>query len=254
MALIRAARVFETTTTTGTGAVALSSVTGYRRFSAVCATNDRVPVLIEAVDSDGLPSGDWEVSLAKYTAANELTRTLVIQSSNSGSAVSFSSGTKNVFLCDIPDLDKTYFVSGSDVTNSSNTTPSDITGLSFDAEADGIYQIDVTLVVQSAQQSNSVYLAFDTPASPTQIQGLYWMPQTTAPNIAGGHQIADAAYRSTPANVPFAAEDVLVVGRWSFINGSTAGTCKMTVRSEGSGVQVTVQGGNQSWMQVKRIG
>jgi hypothetical protein len=102
LAHIWADRVAETTTTTGTGALTLAgAITGYQRFSAVCAVNDTVTYAIEAVDSSGVPTGDWEIGVGTYSATNTLTRTTVLKSSNSNAAVSFAAGTKNVFLDDV---------------------------------------------------------------------------------------------------------------------------------------------------------
>lgn len=99
MALVISDRVKERTTSTGTGALALSgAATGYRAFSAVCSTNDTCYYAIEAVDSNGLATGDWETGLGTYSAANTLTRTTVNASSNAGSAVSFLGGNKNVWI------------------------------------------------------------------------------------------------------------------------------------------------------------
>lgn len=99
MSLIWADKIAETTTTTGTGNITLAgAITGYRAFSAVCATNDTFHYSITAVDANGVPTGDWEVGLGTYSASNTLTRTTVRASSNAGSAVSFSSGTKRVVL------------------------------------------------------------------------------------------------------------------------------------------------------------
>lgn len=109
--------VLETTTTTGTGALALSAVTGYKRFSgaidvfraAAIAVNDTVCYAAWAVDSNGARTGEWESGVGTYSAANTLTRTTVLRSSNSNAAVSFSAGTKYVALTAIagrlPQLD-----------------------------------------------------------------------------------------------------------------------------------------------------
>lgn len=98
MALVTPDRVLETSTTTGTGALALAAaVTGYRRFSSVCSVNDTVYATIVAVDTNGNPSGDWECGLYTYSSANTLTRTTVQASSNAGAAVNFGAGTKHVF-------------------------------------------------------------------------------------------------------------------------------------------------------------
>lgn len=89
--------VLETSTTTGAGNFTLSgAVTGYRTFASVCSINDTFPYYIEAVDGSGIPTGSWETGIGTYSGTNTLTRTSVLDSSNSGSAVSFSSGTKRV--------------------------------------------------------------------------------------------------------------------------------------------------------------
>lgn len=99
MAHIIADRVVETTTTTGTGAFELSAaVTGFRRFSAVCATSDTCPYYIETVDAFGVPTGEWETGIGTYSAANTLTRTTVLASSNANAAVNFAAGTKRVAI------------------------------------------------------------------------------------------------------------------------------------------------------------
>jgi hypothetical protein len=96
MPIIRADMVHETSRTTGTGAFALDAALAgpYLRFSAVCATNDLVPYTARNRDVPG----EWEVGYATYSAANELTRTLVVTGSNGASAVNFSAGTKDVVL------------------------------------------------------------------------------------------------------------------------------------------------------------
>lgn len=95
MAWITADHVLDTTTSTGTGAVVVSgtSSNGYRTFSAVMAVNDTCYYSIMHQSLN-----EWEVGLATYSAANTLTRTTVQSSSNAGAAVTFSAGTKDVFL------------------------------------------------------------------------------------------------------------------------------------------------------------
>ena len=94
MAFINADRVKETTTTTGTGAVTLAgAVAGFQAFSAVMAVNDTCYYVI--VSGTGT---DWETGTGTYSSASVLTRTNVLSSSNSGNAVSFAAGTKDVFM------------------------------------------------------------------------------------------------------------------------------------------------------------
>jgi hypothetical protein len=99
MAEITADRVLESSTTTGTGSLTLAgAITGYRAFSAVCANGDTVRGYIEAVDANGIPTGDWEVGIYTWGTGGILARTTVQASSNAGSAVSFAAGTKRVGL------------------------------------------------------------------------------------------------------------------------------------------------------------
>lgn len=85
-------RVRETSTTTGTGTLTLAgAVAGFRSFAAVGDGN----ACCFCVEN----GSDWEVSVGVYTASGTtLTRAEVLASSNSGSAVNFGSGTKQVFL------------------------------------------------------------------------------------------------------------------------------------------------------------
>lgn len=95
MALILADRVRETTTTTGTGSVTLAGAyTGFQTFLAGIGNSNSTYYTIANV-----VSGEWEVGIGTYTASgNTLSRTTVLASSNSGSLVVFTSGTKDVFV------------------------------------------------------------------------------------------------------------------------------------------------------------
>ena len=91
--------VFETTATTGTGALTLAgAVTGYRAFSSVMSDQDTCLYLAQAV-TGGVPNGPWEIGIGTYNASgNTLSRTQVLKSSNSNALVSFAAGTTNVAL------------------------------------------------------------------------------------------------------------------------------------------------------------
>lgn len=122
MALIVADRVMETTTTTGTGALALGgAVSGYRDFDSVCSNNDTCYYCIEAIDVNGNPSGAWEVGLGTFTDTDTLTRTTVHFSSNANAAVDFAAGTKRVMLS----ATATYFASPAiqSITSAATVTP-----------------------------------------------------------------------------------------------------------------------------------
>jgi len=94
MALVLADRVRETTTTTGTGTVTLGgAATGFQSFAVVGNGNTTYYVIA------GQGTSEWEVGIGTYTSAGTtLARTTVLASSNAGSAVNFSAGTKDVFV------------------------------------------------------------------------------------------------------------------------------------------------------------
>jgi hypothetical protein len=94
MAFVLADRVRESSTTTGTGAIALGgAVNGsYNPFSAVMSIGDTCWYAIV------LPGSAWETGIGTYSGVNTLTRTTVLASSNGGAAVSFGAGTKDVFI------------------------------------------------------------------------------------------------------------------------------------------------------------
>ena len=94
MALIVADRVQETSTTTGTGNFTLGgAVTGFQAFSSVLASADTTYYTI--ADQGG---ANWEVGLGTFTSPSTLARTTILSSSNAGSAVNFTAGTKSVFI------------------------------------------------------------------------------------------------------------------------------------------------------------
>ena len=94
MALVLKDRVKETTTTTGTGTVTLAgAVTDFSSFSVIGDGNTTYYTIT-------LPEGDeWEVGVGTYTASGTtLSRDTILASSNSGSAVNFSAGDKDVVV------------------------------------------------------------------------------------------------------------------------------------------------------------
>jgi len=153
MALVINDRVKETTTTTGTGAVSLAgAVTGFETFAAGVGNSNTTYYCIAHQDQ-----AEFEVGLGTLDGdSSDLTRTTVISSSNSDSAVNFSSGTKDVF-CTIP-ASKLIFEDGSNnvafggaITGVTNLTASgeldaatlDISG---DADIDGTLEADAITI------------------------------------------------------------------------------------------------------------
>jgi hypothetical protein len=94
MAFVIADRVKETTTTTGTGTVTLAGAsTGYQSFAVIGNANTTYYTIA------GQTTSEWEVGIGTYTSSGTtLARNTVLSSSNSGSLVNFSAGTKDVFV------------------------------------------------------------------------------------------------------------------------------------------------------------
>jgi hypothetical protein len=94
MAFVLADRVKETTTTTGTGTVTLGgAATGFQSFSAIGNGNNTYYTIA------GQGTSEWEVGIGTYTSSGTtLSRDTVLSSSAGGSKVSFSAGTKDVFV------------------------------------------------------------------------------------------------------------------------------------------------------------
>jgi hypothetical protein len=114
MAFVLADRVKETTTTTGTGTVTLAgAVSGYQSFTAVGNANTTYYTIAAGTE--------WEVGLGTYTSAGTtLSRTVVYSSSNAGSLVNFSAGTKDVWV-DYPAPRAVYFNGSGTVSLSGGT-------------------------------------------------------------------------------------------------------------------------------------
>ena len=104
MALVINDRVKVTSTTTGTGAMALgAAVTGFETFAQGIGNNNTT---YYCIFNQG--TTEFEVGLGTLDGSSaNLTRTTVISSSNSDSAVSFGAGTKDVF-CTLPASKSVY--------------------------------------------------------------------------------------------------------------------------------------------------
>ena len=94
MALVLADRVKETTTTAGTGTITLAGAsTGYQSFSVIGNGNTTYYTIA------GQGTSEWEVGIGTYTSSGTtLSRDTVLASSNAGALVTFSAGTKDVFV------------------------------------------------------------------------------------------------------------------------------------------------------------
>jgi hypothetical protein len=94
MALVLKDRVKETSVSTGTGAIALDGATGaYQTFSTIGNGNTTYYCIA------GQTTNEWEVGIGTYTTSTDtLSRDTILASSNSNTIVTFSAGTKDVFI------------------------------------------------------------------------------------------------------------------------------------------------------------
>ena len=94
MALVLKDRVKETSVSTGTGAIALGGATGaYQSFSTIGNGNTTYYAIA------GQTTNEWEVGIGTYNSGTDsISRDTILASSNSNTIVTFSAGTKDVFI------------------------------------------------------------------------------------------------------------------------------------------------------------
>jgi hypothetical protein len=118
MALVVKDRVQETSTTTGTGSLTLlGAVTGFQTFSSAIGNTNTTYYTIQG-------NGEWEVGIGTVSAS-ALSRDSVLESSNGGSLVNFSAGSKFVF-CTYPaeksvDIETAQTLTNKTIDGSNNT-------------------------------------------------------------------------------------------------------------------------------------
>jgi hypothetical protein len=142
MAFVLKDRVKESTTTVGTGAIALAGASvGFQSFSAAIGNTNNTYYTIA-----GQGTSEWEVGIGTYTSStNSLSRDTVLASSNSGSLVSFSAGSKDVFVT-YPALQAVYEdtgnaiipgISGAIYLNAATVTQNTTIGAGFNGSSAG---------------------------------------------------------------------------------------------------------------------
>ena len=162
MALVLNNRVRETTSTTGTGAVTFAgAVDGFQTFAAGIG-NDNTTYYAISLNS----ANEWEVGLGTLNGdSSTLTRTTVLESSNSDSAVDFAAGSKEIF-CTLPAEKAMYLdASGAGVGGLAavvdDTTPQlggnlDVNGNAIVSASDGAIAINANGTGTVTMTTNSV--------------------------------------------------------------------------------------------------
>jgi beta-glucanase (GH16 family) len=156
--LVIADRVQETSTSTGSGSMALQGAQmSYQPFLNVCNVGDTFYGSIIAVDSLGVPSGAWEVGQYTFAVGNSITRNTVYRSSNNNGLVSFGAGSKNIAIDIAATFAQTLLASGT----TAPPTPPPTTTRPFIVNASG-NQIDTSTLYGGVVFEDDFTSALDT--------------------------------------------------------------------------------------------
>lgn len=238
MALVLADRVKETSTTTGTGTFTLAgAVTGYQTFSAAIGNTNTCYYTIASQTLN-----EWEVGIGTV-GAGTLARTTVLSSSNASSVVTFSAGTKDVFVT-YP-AERSMYVDGTTITPATAATlpvVSGGTGLSSVTanqipygNGTGALQTSANLTYNSTDLtllSGDIYATNPTSAPSASFSagkflysvGQIWNSGLGTKSMTGGFQVTSYQTNTNPT-----------VSKLSFVVGTdnAAATEKMYVTSTG---------------------
>lgn len=152
MALVVKDRVRESSSSTGTGTFVLSgAVSGFQSFSVIGDGNTTYYAIVDSTN------GVWEVGIGTYTASGTtLSRDTILESSNSGNAVDFAAGVKDVF-CTYP-AERSVDTELTQTLNNKTLASPTITGnATINAQGD----------LRFADADSSNYVAFQAPATIT---------------------------------------------------------------------------------------
>ena len=222
MALVLNDRVKETSITTGTGTLNLAgAVSGFQTFVAGIGNSN---VTYYAIVNDS--GTEFEIGIGTVTDASPdtLSRTTILESSNSDSAVNFSSGTKTVF-CTLPASKAVFEDADGHV-----SVPHDlfVAGGLIDLKNDGgaVSQIKFYCESSNAHAQTLIGAPHSEAASNT----------LTLPSSGGSSKLLSATSTATVTNKTFTSpkinEDVAVTSTATELNlldGVTATTSELNI-------------------------
>jgi hypothetical protein len=174
MALVVKDRVKETTTTTGTGTLTLAgAVTGFQAFSVIGDGNTTYYTITD--------STNFEVGVGTYTlSGTTLSRDTIFESSNSGSAVNWGAGSKDVFV--------TYPAERSVYTDAAGTaiTPATTSVLGVSSGGTGAATLTANNVILGNGTSAVQFVAPSTTGNVLTSDGTTWTSAAAGGGIPSG--------------------------------------------------------------------
>ena len=242
MALAVKDRVKVTSTTAGTGTFTLgSAVLGYQDFSVIGDGNTTYYTIV------GVGTAEWEVGIGTYgSLGGTLTRDTILESSNSGSAVNFSAGNKEVFVT-YPAERAVYAVGSSVVAENNATIPIASGGTGQTTAANAINALVPTQAGNAGYflTTNGTVVSWaDIPEQPV----VSSVSPTSYDGQAGASFTISGFNFVTGATVAFIGNDSTIynAATTTFVNSGqiTATTATdLTVANEPYGVRVTLPSG-----------
>ena len=116
-----------------------------------------------------------------------------------------------------------------------NTTPIDLTSMSFSYDANSVYTIEILAFVQSAAATTGIGFLIDVSSVVTKLGLSFFHQLATTGTITGGSLIADNALIGVSSGLPNTTEN-FVQGKGILITGANTGTAQFRFRSETTAV------------------
>lgn len=222
MALVLADRVFETTTSTGSGTITLAGANaGYQAFSTGVGDGNQAYYTIAGAT-------EWEVGIGTYTASGDtLSRDTVLASSSSGAKVTFSAGTKEVFVT-YPAGKAIYADSSGDVSISSGK----ITNLATPTTAnDGVNKQYVDDLV-AAGITYHTPVKYEVPSTTGNLNATYNQPGGAGDGVGATLTNAGTLVAFTPDGITASVNDRILI--YNQTNAFENGVYTVTTVGDGS--------------------